>query len=234
MAEYYLMCDDNNIAYGYVDPEFQKQFFEEHGYPCGHYDFDYVIPRVLLRRMKRSAHLWGVGELSVDFIHTELIEWLSPEIHEGVQFGEVEVVGRGVSRTYRSYWPKQKVPLRSEKAYCWRCEVCGQLIYTVMGSQIYLLRRDVPQLSVFRVKFGLVVTAEILERLRTKRLRKVCIDELPVLDEPIDGFPADLNTITKEQERRREPYDYERERRKIRYVEDEPSDELPPGWKYLE
>ena len=235
MVEYYLLSSAD-VSHDAIPLEFEKRFLEEHGFPCGHYDFSFVIPRIPLLREKRSAHLWTVSAPLVRLIHNELIEWLSPEIFEGVQFGEVEIVGRGLSKRYRSYWPRKRVRLRSdESSLCWRCDVCGQLLYTIESDVIYLLRRDLPEWPVFPVNYGLAVSSEIYDRLRRRKLRKVCIDPLPIFDEPIDGLPADLNSMTKEQERRWERLDYERKKRRIRYVEDEEQEEeLPPGWRYLE
>lgn len=234
---YYLLTSDWPVRHGQVDPEVGSRFRDENQYACGHYRADARIPRLPVTQQPYGCDLCAVGPPSVALIHERLVRWLSPEILEGVELGEVETVRRRRPGRYRSIWPKNRVIIRGNRqSYCYRCQACEQLIYIPMWNYqdhgFWILRTDLPPSPVFAAHLSLVLSPELFRRLPRFRLRHVLVGRVAVLDEPIDGLPANLEALAPDQERRPPRVDDQEAKRRIWY--EEPQVRRPRGFQWLD
>lgn len=173
-------------------------------YPCAH-----PIPRTKIDPVRivgegQSASLSFVARVPCSLIHKDLRLALSPEVDAHFAFGAVIHAAKGELDDIQSYWPQHLAWLRGgPQSYCYRCADCGQIVYLPRGNWS-LVEANIPRTPLFATHYGagIVAARHIAERLKERRWKKLSISPLSVLPAPRDGFPVDLNSLTKEQERR--------------------------------
>jgi hypothetical protein len=187
------------------DERWKDEFLREHGFPCGHYDFQFFPDPVVVAQVGKDVPYGFVDRILVDYLREDLLEILSPEIANHLTFGRVMHTSHGELTSLTTIWSPRRVRIRAgKKSDCWQCEECGQVIYNPRGYW-YVLASDLTDAPLFFAKGGIIVNEELYQRLKGCHWKKVDIRKLTVLDKPRDGFPADLSTITPEQERKWTP-----------------------------
>jgi hypothetical protein len=131
--------------------------------------------------------VWGGG---LGLIHQDLIDCIGPEIvKRDLNLGRV--VGKAGTEVpgWYTFHGRCGVIIRGSKDAGFRtCDLCGRPVYFAMGKR-YLFPAPPQNATIFESHLhGLVVPEFICERIATKQWRRLGIRELPVLDEPLDGF----------------------------------------------
>jgi len=148
------------------------------------------IDVALQDRSPRDKPLNFVFGSSVGLIHRELLECIDQDVirsdlHLGRVFGrQGEELPDWV--TFRG---RREVIIRgSTNAGFRHCEECGRVLYSATGSR-YLSPAPPADATVFERQPGaLVVPQEIYERVAARNWRRLRIEKLPILDEPLDGL----------------------------------------------
>jgi hypothetical protein len=184
------------------DPDWREHFLDRFGHPCGHFDFRTKLDDLVLSDVGANGALSFVSPGPGNLVHTDLLNALQIGC-ESFHFGNVHLTGGREAANLRTYEAVSHVWLRGgPKSYCYRCKTCQQLIYDPMGEW-YCINDDVPSEPVFGTHYGgIVVSEEYYSGLSGRRWKGVNVARLPVLNDPIDGFPADLSTLDPKSERR--------------------------------
>ena len=199
--EYYMLYPRTDYP-ATVCPVWLEEYQRTHCFSCGHLDEEYFSTSVPITHKGQKADLQFTHRLPYSMISQELIDALSPEILSACDFGEVTMNGKALT-DYRTYRPQHRVWDRGNMtSMCERCPVCRRLAHWCCDNVHYILRRELPTSPIFGDRNRhLIVSREIRERLRSRIWRQVGMSPTPVKEEPIDGFPLDLDTITPDQER---------------------------------
>lgn len=118
-------------------------------------------------------------------------EWL----HEGAHTGKVLDESKGQLLSYATLTPKgRRVILRGgpSSQYRGRCSVCGCADYLMIGGPLHVLRLHLGPQHLYVVPRGLLVDHELLSRVGRSRWHKLSVARVRVVDEPLDGYPAEL------------------------------------------
>ena len=138
-------------------------------------------------RDKPLNFLWGCG---IGLIHRELIELIGlAAVERDLYLGLVSDESRRECVEWRTFHGRYTLLFRGSTEAGYRtCAVCGRNIYSAMGKP-FLYPAPPNDAMIYGSNLGgLIVPPEIAERVRAKGWRKVSIEKLPVLDEPIDGL----------------------------------------------
>jgi len=141
---------------------------------------------------------------------------------------------------YATVRPKDKVVLvrgSSESQYHGCCPECGNIVYLDIGPPLHVLRSDLPPGPIHVWNGGLLVAQELVARIERGRWKKLSVSKVRVVDEPLDGHPADLTRkvyvppkrLTPEEEQRQIQEMLERWRQKPRLTKDD----LPPHLRQM-
>lgn len=130
--------------------------------------------------------LYGCG---IGLIHDSMLELLGPAADHDLYLGRVYNDRDQRSIGWHTFHGRRKVVVRGSKEAGHRaCEVCARTIYFARGKQ-YLCPAPAPDVSICTSdESGLVLPRPIADQIRAKKWRRVAIEELPVLDDPPDGF----------------------------------------------
>jgi hypothetical protein len=126
----------------------------------------------------------------VGLIHRELLDLIGKDVvNRDLYLGQVTDNRGKVLVDWATFRARKKVVVRgSKEAEYRRCPDCGRILYHAAGTR-YLFPAPPEGSTVFESDLsGLVVPAAIYERVSQKRWRRLGVDELPVLEEPIDGL----------------------------------------------
>jgi hypothetical protein len=154
-----------------------------------------AIDVVLQSTPDRSA-LNFIHGIHVHFASVDLLKAMFPEGYENaLSTGAVFGPGRKRLSDVFTIMNKDTILVRGDARSSFRiCQECRRTWYSAIGKR-YLLRKDIEGgASVFESQSGnLVVSEAIARRLDNKTAwRNLKIQQLDLLDEPTDGFPATL------------------------------------------
>jgi hypothetical protein len=144
----------------------------------------------LQERVPPNKPLNFVYSCSVPLIHRDLLQLfgadnISRDLYLGRVFGEREnelsdwVTARG----------RRQIIVRGDRDASFRlCPACGRVLYFGTGKR-YLYPAPPAGAQIFESDYnGFIVTAEIYERVKAAQFRKLRVEELAVVDVPLDGL----------------------------------------------
>jgi hypothetical protein len=135
------------------------------------------------------------GPCSIHFGRRDFLELFGRSLHEQGRLGKViDVDGREL-RNYATFTPEGgRLILRGsvESKYSGRCSACGQVRYLAIGGPYHVMRADLGKHDLYVCKSGLMVNHELFMRIERKRWHKLSVSKVRVVDEPLDGYPAEL------------------------------------------
>jgi len=119
-------------------------------------------------------------------------DWLN----EGAYVGRlVDVYGTEL-REYATYVARgTPVILRGgpSSEYKGRCSACGQVVYKTIGSPLHTMRVGLAGRDLWVLQNGsLMVSWRLFSRVDRKRWKKLSVAKVRIVDEPLDGYPAEL------------------------------------------
>jgi hypothetical protein len=141
-------------------------------------------------RAPRDKPLNLVYGCGLGLIHRELLSLVGDElVQRDLYLGRV-IGGRGEEiKDWVTFRGRRRVVVRGDKEAGYRlCEDCGRHVYYAAGRQ-YLHPAPPVDATIFESDvYGLVVPPEIYERIGVRKWRRLAIDKLPILAEPLDGL----------------------------------------------
>jgi hypothetical protein len=211
---YLIKCVANNCShsvYEWLTKNVQRL-------SCGHYDDDKLYSPILVHP-KEFAHTTTLNTFTIPmtfYLHNDFINLLSPEINNGFQFGDIEILGKGIWTGGRTIYAPVNHWIRSgNESLYWTCDVCGKKVYSGKGEYSYVLRENVKDAAIHMLFLGLLVDQSIYERItaipnweKVIKKSRIAILPFPVRDDPLDGFPINLNDTPKYMEREFKPREY--------------------------
>jgi hypothetical protein len=126
----------------------------------------------------------------IPVVHRELLDLFgSDNIARDLYIGRVYGRRGKLLEDWVTARGRHRLVLRgSPKAGYRVCEWCGRVLYSATGDR-YLFPAPPKDVMIFESSlFGFVVTHEIAERIVARKWRRMSVDPLPVLDEPLDGL----------------------------------------------
>lgn len=94
-----------------------------------------------------------------------------------------------------TFVPHRPILIRSSEPEYRFCAECARFVYSPSAGRSYVLRSSLQEKHVYGLDgSGLIVTREFRQRIEPRRWKSLIIEELPVLDRPLDGideFPED-------------------------------------------
>lgn len=141
---------------------------------------------------------------------------------------------------YATIRPKDRVVVvrgSAESQYHGCCPECGNIVYQAIGPPLHVLKSDLPPGPIHVWNGGLLVNSELLARIKRGRWKKLSVSKVRVVDEPLDGHPADLTQkvyvppkrLTAEEKQRQIQEMLERWRRQPGLTKDD----LPPHLRQI-
>jgi len=171
---------------------------------------------------------------------TDFLDVLGDALHQHLALGEVRDATNKKLPGYVTLRAKGQLVLvrggaESEHHGC--CPECGNIVYLPIGGPWHVLRSDLPPGPIHLWLHGLLVDAELVSRLERGRWKKLSVSKVRVVDEPLDGHPADLTQkvyvppkrLTAEERQRRVQEMLERWRQQPRLTKDD----LPPHLRQM-
>ena len=171
---------------------------------------------------------------------TDFLDLFGHAARHHLALGEVRDATNKKLAGYVTVWAKGRLVLvrggaESEHHGC--CPQCGNIVYLPIGGPWHVLRSDLPPGPIHLWLYGLLVDAELVSRLERGRWKKLSVSKVRVVDEPLDGHPADLTRkvyvppkrLTPEEEQRQIQEMLERWRQKPRLTKDD----LPPHLRQM-
>lgn len=136
-------------------------------------------------------------------IRNQLLEYLTPESSSELMIGSVSMEGAGVLSDYFTIWHPSFIHLRgSRNTKRYACDECGQFSI-IAAPERYVLKSDVADRSLYHVRSGeLLIHETIAKRIPRGEglLKKLYLEPIEVLDEPLDGLPVKLPETWEEYE----------------------------------
>lgn len=135
---------------------------------------------------------WGFGVIA-----RELLELLGDEGVDCLKLGQLVDAKGGVVNGFRTFVGVERVFLRgSAESQHHLCKACGVLIYTYLPRESPYLTP--PQVASGRAIYEiesmqLLVNERIRERIGNRWSDALTFYEVPLLDSPLDGLPADIS-----------------------------------------
>ncbi|HQR06400.1 MAG TPA: hypothetical protein PLN21_06235 [Gemmatales bacterium] len=148
-----------------------------------------------------TALLSFINGVECHLVNQQMSGLLEPHFSACFKKGIVTVNGSPL-QDWVSYFDTHPITIRGDlKSQCTKCKVCNMISYFAHGK-LYALRRDIAGRKIAGTNMGgLLVDQELHSIITSRKWKKVSIKPLNIIDEPIDGFPCDLSSITPEQER---------------------------------
>jgi len=126
----------------------------------------------------------------ITVLHQELLDLLGADnIERDLYIGRVYGRGGKLLNDWVSARGRRHLILRGSREARYRvCAGCGRVLYSAMGKQ-YLYPAPPTDAAIYESDLlGFVVTHDIAERIAARKWRRISVDPLPVLDEPLDGL----------------------------------------------
>jgi len=187
-----------------------SKWSDKNSLKCGHIPFKkankkFIVPVETLDLSLAYNFVGAIG----DFLRNDLFGVLEPYLSAEYDFGRIKYNGKTVKEGMLLWQRREAIPIRSNKqAFCWRCKHCGVLRYDPFPwKRLYLLKKDVNGMLVGPAGYTTIVHEKIVNLLTSHPQwnvfkKKTKLKEIPVIDEPKDGFPMNLEDILPEDERR--------------------------------
>ena len=161
-----------------IASEWVTSFRKRHGFKCGHFDYSLHPSPIPVVLPAKYASYGFTSPLVFVTIANDLLELLRSDFDANITIGALVAESSDASLEHSSISSTSRVQLRgSPRSYCWKCRICGQLIYSTLGNS-YILKRDLPQRKIFLSSHGLVLPKRLADSLRGKRFRHVKIEHL--------------------------------------------------------
>jgi hypothetical protein len=176
----------------------EEQWYESYvrSNPCIH-NPPSVAPDVPVDYLGEDLALNFVQGVVIDYARLDLLEILGPAAEEYLTLGKLLDRTGKVIPQYRTLGSFNPLWVRgNRKSANGFCSQCGELLYFALGKP-YVLRQDLTgQPLYYGTQEGLIVNEALADRIREKHFKKIYVRELPVLERPRDGLPADLRHLT--------------------------------------
>jgi hypothetical protein len=167
-------------------------------FPCFHRPTEDSID-VVIENRPEDIPLSFVAHALVAVIRVDLLEVLSPEAMHFLSFGRVFDSSMRLLPDLRTIGSASRFFMRggpnSTRHFCDRC---GSFLYHPLGSW-YMLESDLDGRPIYYSSrlIGMVVNQDLYERVRERKWKQLFLSPLKVRREPLDGLPADLTTVTR-------------------------------------
>jgi hypothetical protein len=145
-------------------------------------------------RVKRKPDISALNFASPVLVHiarTDFLKLFQEEVDRHLLVGRVcNTSGRQI-RGFATYFGRRPLMIRggpkSTRRYCGEC---GQFVYYPLGKW-YVMRESLTGQGLYEgcgPGGGLVITAELRERIERGKWKGIWITKLPIRDEPLDGI----------------------------------------------
>jgi hypothetical protein len=179
---------------------------------CGHIPNDKLrnIFTIPVEFVDLSVSYNFVHSLSVnEFFCNDLFDILKPYLAKEYDFGRIMYNTTIIYEGYVLWKRNESVFLRgNSQSFFWRCKYCGTPRYQTNGME-YILRRDIDERAdiITTEQSSMVISEDVFNIIKSHSLwnkfkRKTRIREIAIIDQPRDGFSANLLQTSIEQERR--------------------------------
>jgi hypothetical protein len=167
-------------------------------YPCGHRPDEHARP-VRLKDLGADLPLGMVTVGAGAIIRADFAELLGPSGRTSLEFGEVTDAEGKVVPSFRTLGCDYRVQLRAGPKSTRRfCTQCGRFLYYPFGTR-YVLKENLCGRPIYYgegLMFGLLIRGDLYKTVDWRRLKKLLIVRVPVLETPQDDLPADLSGVT--------------------------------------
>jgi hypothetical protein len=126
----------------------------------------------------------------IPVVHQELLDLVGADnVARDLYIGRVYGGGGKLLKDWVAARGRRRLILRGTPQAGYRtCAGCGRALYSAMGDR-YLYPAPPQDAAIFESSlFGFVVTREIAERMTSRKWRRMSVDPLPILNEPLDGL----------------------------------------------
>jgi hypothetical protein len=166
-------------------------------YRCGHYDEVAFADPVVIDRLGEDVAYNFTNRGPYEYLRDDLLAELEPHANKELILGRLSDGDGTPLRGLHTVRSNATVWMRGDKkSYCFRCRTCKQLMYSPLGGW-YILSSEIPDRPIFMSHYGgLIVREGLCKRVKSQKWKKLKIQPLKVLDQPIDGFPACLENLT--------------------------------------
>lgn len=138
-----------------------------------------------------SFSSWGYGVINCDFLAD-----LGHEAALCLQLGQIQTDKGSTISNFRTFVGKESVFLRGNyDSTHYLCKACYSIVYNALPrSERYLTRAMLKsQRLIYEVRImGLLISESILSRIVDKWGHMVMATDIPVIENPKDGLPADI------------------------------------------
>lgn len=169
-------------------------------------DIDVVVSRSPAS-IRGLAILNGVLKTGLDYAHRSLFESLGQKVcEEHIKFGRLLDPQGNIYRDYRTFLPKHRIIVRGGRRregaiqfFHGFCNVCGEPDYSMGPEPHYVLRKDVEKWPIHWSTFHCLIFSEDIYRkfIDARFPQRLHHGEMPVRDDPVDGWDAELRKPVK-------------------------------------
>ncbi len=141
-------------------------------------------------RAPRDKPLNFVYGYAVGLMHRELLDLIGMQVvQRDLYIGRVTGARGDQLADWVTFRGRRQVIIRGSKDATYRvCPECDRVVYFASGKQ-YLYPAPPADAMVFGTQHaGLIVGQEVQDRVAAKKWRRLGVEKLPVLDEPLDGL----------------------------------------------
>lgn len=168
---------------------------------CGNRKLNAPLIAVDLERRPIAAPNNSVGMSTVGIIRRDLLDAIGEELFESEFIvGNVTFAGE-VNPVFRSFIARTSPTTVRGDATSWTkiCVECERQWYLGLGDK-YLLSQDIADRRKLYSTHdcGIIVREDIASGITAARIKKLSMFELPVLDDPQDGLPPDLQEVPRD------------------------------------
>ena len=190
----YYLIDSGKAAAHRATPEWNAVSKRELHCVCGN-----RLPKVRgvdveLAKPPVNVPLTAVGLSSIGVIRDDLQRAIGEVLFDEVFYTGVVSTPRGVDDRYRSFVGKHALTVRGNATSWFRfCAQCQSTWYLGLGD-LYVLGRDVSEgRAVYATRrCPIVIREDVANRVLQARIQKVSIQQIDVLEQPLDDLPSDL------------------------------------------
>lgn len=171
-------------------------------FSCGHYDDNRKFFEEITVEYADDSCAVGSVLSSMPYLRLDFLDALCPEIEqaEQVRFDIlIDNETRKVLDQWETVWMPSVKKRGSKKSFFWKCEVCGRRNYSFSLPCNYVLEEDAGERPIIMTDGAfLLLREDIHARLLkhphwAKIKKKIRFNKVKVLQEPLDGYPADLS-----------------------------------------
>jgi hypothetical protein len=170
-------------------------------YPCLHRPWGVANEAmdVVVQDLGENVVLNIVSVALITIAREELLDVLRPAADKYLRFGRIfDRAGRPLPSV--TLGSRDRLQMRGgPTSTCQFCPRCGIVLYYPMPKW-YLLKSDITGQPLYygSEMTSLIVETSLARKVKKRGWKKLYITKLPVLEEPLDGLPRDLRTVTPE------------------------------------